>query len=132
MLVILGNPPYNGFAGMAVDEERELSEAYRTVREVRKPDCSRTHGLPVPGPVSPRSPSTGAEPGEVQLQAAGDLRQVLRRELLAPGGQLKQFVVVLPEPFLVPGALGRLRCAEGFWSQEGVVPVLEPDRSRPD
>ena len=25
ILVILGNPPYNGFAGMAVDEERELS-----------------------------------------------------------------------------------------------------------
>ena len=37
VLVILGNPPYNGFAGMAVDEERELSEAYRTVKEVRKP-----------------------------------------------------------------------------------------------
>ena len=30
VLVILGNPPYNGFAGMAVDEERELSAAYRT------------------------------------------------------------------------------------------------------
>ena len=29
ILVILGNPPYNGFAGMAVDEERELSTAYR-------------------------------------------------------------------------------------------------------
>ena len=38
VLVILGNPPYNGFAGMAVDEERELSVAYRTVREVRKPE----------------------------------------------------------------------------------------------
>ena len=38
VLVILGNPPYNGFAGMAVDEERELSQAYRTVREVRKPE----------------------------------------------------------------------------------------------
>ena len=38
VLVILGNPPYNGFAGMAVDEERGLSEAYRTVREVRKPE----------------------------------------------------------------------------------------------
>ncbi len=37
ILVILGNPPYNGFAGMAVDEERELSEAYRTVKRVRKP-----------------------------------------------------------------------------------------------
>ena len=38
ILVILGNPPYNGFAGMAVDEERELSEAYRTTKRVRKPE----------------------------------------------------------------------------------------------
>ena len=38
ILVILGNPPYNGFAGMAVEEERELSEAYRKVKGVRKPE----------------------------------------------------------------------------------------------
>ena len=38
ILVILGNPPYNGFAGMAVDEERELSESYRTTKQVRKPE----------------------------------------------------------------------------------------------
>ena len=38
ILVILGNPPYNGFAGMAVDEERELSEAYRTTTRVRRPE----------------------------------------------------------------------------------------------
>ena len=38
ILVILGNPPYNGYAGMAVDEERELSEAYRTTRRVRRPE----------------------------------------------------------------------------------------------
>ena len=38
VLVILGNPPYNGFAGMAVDEERELSLAYRTTKQVRKPE----------------------------------------------------------------------------------------------
>ena len=38
VLVILGNPPYNGFAGMAVDEERELSQAYRTTRNVRRPE----------------------------------------------------------------------------------------------
>ena len=38
ILVILGNPPYNGFAGMAVDEERELSEAYRVTRRVRPPE----------------------------------------------------------------------------------------------
>ena len=37
ILVILGNPPYNGFAGMAVEEERKLSEAYRTIKGVRKP-----------------------------------------------------------------------------------------------
>ncbi len=38
ILVILGNPPYNGFAGMAVDEERELSQAYRNPKRVRKPE----------------------------------------------------------------------------------------------
>ena len=38
ILVILGNPPYNGYAGMAVDEERELSEAYRVTRRVRPPE----------------------------------------------------------------------------------------------
>ena len=38
ILVILGNPPYNGFAGMAVDEESELSNAYRKTQKVRKPE----------------------------------------------------------------------------------------------
>ena len=38
ILVILGNPPYNGFAGMAVDEERELSVVYRTTKRVRRPE----------------------------------------------------------------------------------------------
>ena len=38
ILVILGNPPYNGYAGMAVDEERELSEAYRETKRVRRPE----------------------------------------------------------------------------------------------
>jgi hypothetical protein len=38
ILVVLGNPPYNGFAGMAVAEERELSSAYRTVERVRAPE----------------------------------------------------------------------------------------------
>ena len=38
VLVIVGNPPYNGLAGMAVDEERELSEAYRTTKQVKKPE----------------------------------------------------------------------------------------------
>ena len=42
ILVILGNPPYNGFAGMAVDEERELSNAYRATKHVRRPEG---HGL---------------------------------------------------------------------------------------
>ena len=38
ILVILGNPPYDGYAGMAVEEERELSDAYRTTRRVRRPE----------------------------------------------------------------------------------------------
>ena len=35
VLVILGNPPYNAFAGVAIDEERELFEAYRKTRKVQ-------------------------------------------------------------------------------------------------
>ena len=38
VLVILGNPPYNGFAGVAVEQERELSEAYRATERVRSPE----------------------------------------------------------------------------------------------
>lgn len=38
ILVVLGNPPYNGFAGVAIDEERALTDAYRRVRRVRPPE----------------------------------------------------------------------------------------------
>ena len=38
VLVILGNPPYNGFAGIAVDEEQELTKAYRDTKRVRRPE----------------------------------------------------------------------------------------------
>ena len=38
ILVILGDPPYNGCAAIAVDEERELSEAYRSTTRVRRPE----------------------------------------------------------------------------------------------
>ena len=38
VLVILGNPPYNGFAGMAVGEEDTLKKAYKTTKKVRKPE----------------------------------------------------------------------------------------------
>jgi hypothetical protein len=37
ILIILGNPPYNGFAGMAVTEERAHSTAYRTTTGARRP-----------------------------------------------------------------------------------------------
>ncbi|MBA3531438.1 MAG: N-6 DNA methylase, partial [Ardenticatenales bacterium] len=37
ILVVLGNPPYNGFAGVAMQEERDLSDAYRTTRHAPKP-----------------------------------------------------------------------------------------------
>lgn len=37
ILVILGNPPYNGYAGMAVAEERDLSDAYRATVAAPKP-----------------------------------------------------------------------------------------------
>ena len=38
VLVILGNPPYNRFASVAVGEERELSTAYRTTLQVQPPE----------------------------------------------------------------------------------------------
>jgi predicted helicase len=37
ILVILGNPPYNGYAGVAMDEERGLSAAYRKAEQGPKP-----------------------------------------------------------------------------------------------
>jgi len=37
ILVILGNPPYSGFAGVAIKEERELSDAYRAVSDSAVP-----------------------------------------------------------------------------------------------
>lgn len=37
ILVILGNPPYNGFAGVAMDEEQELTRAYRLTRRAPPP-----------------------------------------------------------------------------------------------
>ncbi|MEO6740062.1 MAG: type ISP restriction/modification enzyme [Chthoniobacteraceae bacterium] len=37
ILVIIGNPPYSGFAGISIEEERGLSEAYRTTKAAPKP-----------------------------------------------------------------------------------------------
>ena len=37
ILVILGNPPYDGYAGLAVEEERALSGAYRSTKVVPAP-----------------------------------------------------------------------------------------------
>jgi hypothetical protein len=37
ILVVIGNPPYNGYAGMGVDEERDLSNAYRESQGTRQP-----------------------------------------------------------------------------------------------
>ena len=37
ILVVLGNSPYDGFAGMAMDEERELSTAYRETKKCVRP-----------------------------------------------------------------------------------------------
>ena len=43
ILVVIGNPPYNGFAGVAVDEEQELLEAYRNSTRVEMPDHRGLH-----------------------------------------------------------------------------------------
>ena len=37
ILVILGNPPYNGFAGIAIGEESALSNAYRKAKTTKQP-----------------------------------------------------------------------------------------------
>ena len=38
IIVILGNPPYNGYAGVALTEERDLTTAYGTVKRGPKPE----------------------------------------------------------------------------------------------
>ncbi len=45
ILVILGNPPYDGFAGVAIDEERALTNAYRTVKHVPPPEGQGLNNL---------------------------------------------------------------------------------------
>ena len=42
VLVVLGNPPYNGFAGVAIEEEQRLLDAYRSATRVVLSD---TRGL---------------------------------------------------------------------------------------
>lgn len=37
ILVVLGNPPYNGYPGTAIGEERDLVQAYRTTKRAPKP-----------------------------------------------------------------------------------------------
>ncbi|MDP9348436.1 MAG: N-6 DNA methylase, partial [Gemmatimonadota bacterium] len=37
ILVVLGNPPYNGYPGLAIGEERDLVHAYRTAKRAPKP-----------------------------------------------------------------------------------------------
>ena len=45
VLVILGNPPYNGFAGVAIEEEQEMLQAYRRPKRVTLPDTRALHDL---------------------------------------------------------------------------------------
>ncbi|MGB4582269.1 MAG: type ISP restriction/modification enzyme [Coriobacteriia bacterium] len=37
ILVVIGNPPYNGYAGVAVDEERALTDVYRSAERTAQP-----------------------------------------------------------------------------------------------
>ncbi|HUZ00750.1 MAG TPA: type ISP restriction/modification enzyme, partial [Thermomicrobiaceae bacterium] len=37
ILVVLGNPPYNGYPGLAMAEERDLTDAYRIAQATRQP-----------------------------------------------------------------------------------------------
>lgn len=37
ILVVIGNPPYGGYAGVAIGEERELTDAYRVAKSTKQP-----------------------------------------------------------------------------------------------
>lgn len=45
ILVVLGNPPYNGYAGIAMGEERDLTGAYRTTLLAPPPEGSGLNNL---------------------------------------------------------------------------------------
>ncbi|HZG51260.1 MAG TPA: type ISP restriction/modification enzyme, partial [Pyrinomonadaceae bacterium] len=45
ILVVIGNPPYNGYAGVAIGEERTLTDAYRTTIKVAPPEGSGLNNL---------------------------------------------------------------------------------------
>ncbi len=45
VLVILGNPPYNGFAGVAIDEENNMLDAYRKPQRVQLGDTRALNDL---------------------------------------------------------------------------------------
>ena len=90
VLVILGNPPYNGFAGMAVEEERELSTAYRTTKQVRRPEGQGLNDLYVRFfRMAERriAEKTGPRCGLLHLQLLLAGRAVIyRHERALPGG----------------------------------------------
>ena len=45
VLVILGNPPYNGFAGVAIEEEAEMLKAYKRPKQVALGDTRALNDL---------------------------------------------------------------------------------------
>ena len=45
VLVILGNPPYNGFAGVAIEEEKRLLDAYRNPKSAELSDTRSLNDL---------------------------------------------------------------------------------------
>ena len=93
VLVIIGNPPYNGFAGMAVEEERELSEAYRTTKEVRRPEGQGLNDLYVrffPHGGAAHSGEDRARHRLLHLQLLLVGRAVLHRDARALPGRLRR------------------------------------------
>ena len=93
ILVILGNPPYNGFAGMAVDEERELSDAYRTTRHVRRsrgPGAERSLCPLLPHGRAAHCREDGPGRGLLHLQLLLARRAVLHRDAGALFGGVRR------------------------------------------
>ena len=77
IIVVLGNPPYNRFAGIAMDEEADLVDRYKGIRRREKRDRSGEVLLRDGKPVL-------AQDGESELYSRWGIRKQLLDDLLHP------------------------------------------------
>ena len=105
ILVVIGNPPYNGFAGMAVTEERQLSNAYRTTKRAPRaagPGFERPLHPLLPHGRAPNRRADRARRGLLHLQLFVVGRPQLYGDARALPGAVRPRVDRLPERRQVP------------------------------